>query len=83
MTTYPLAKAKEQLSSLIDKALAGEEVTITRHGKPVVDLRPRSVIGQGRPTLALIEEIAAGAKLLPPLEESAADIIRRMRDEER
>ena len=83
MTTYPLAKAKEQLSRLIDKALAGEEITITRHGKPVVDLRPRSVTGEGRPSQALIDEIAASAKLLPPLKASAADIVRRMRDEER
>ena len=59
MTDYPLVKAKEQLSRLIDKALAGEEVTITRHGKPVVDLRPRSASGQGRPKSALIDEIAA------------------------
>jgi prevent-host-death family protein len=83
MTDYPLVKAKEQLSRLIDKALAGEEVTITRHGKPVVDLRPRSASGQGRPKSALIDEIASRAKLLPPLKESAAEIVRRMRDEDR
>jgi prevent-host-death family protein len=83
MTDYPLVKAKEQLSRLIDKALAGEEVTITRHGKPVVDLRPRGAGGQGHPTSALIDEIAARAKLLRPLKESAAESIRRMRDEER
>jgi prevent-host-death family protein len=83
MTDYPLVKAKEQLSRLIDKALAGEEVTITRHGKPVVDLRPRLASGQGRPMSALIDEIAARAKLLPPLKESAAETVRRMRDEER
>jgi prevent-host-death family protein len=83
MTDYPLVKAKEQLSRLIDKALAGEEITITRHGKPVVELRPRSASGHGRPMSALIDEIAARAKLLPPLKETAAEIVRRMRDEER
>jgi prevent-host-death family protein len=35
-----VAKAKNRLSDLIDRALAGEDVTITRHGRPVVELRP-------------------------------------------
>jgi prevent-host-death family protein len=41
MTTYSVAEAKNHLPSLIDKALEGEEVVITRHGKPVAELRPR------------------------------------------
>jgi prevent-host-death family protein len=40
MTSYSVADAKTHLPSLIDKALAGEEVIVTRHGKPVVELRP-------------------------------------------
>ncbi|HWD57247.1 MAG TPA: type II toxin-antitoxin system Phd/YefM family antitoxin [Stellaceae bacterium] len=40
MTTYSVAEAKNRLPSLIDKALGGEEVVITRRGKPVVELRP-------------------------------------------
>jgi prevent-host-death family protein len=36
---YSVATTKDQLSSLIDKALAGEEVIITRHGTPTVELR--------------------------------------------
>ena len=39
MTTYSVAEAKNQLPKLIDRALAGEEVVITRRGKPVVELR--------------------------------------------
>ena len=42
MTDYSVADAKNQLPSLIDKALAGEHVVITRRGKPVVELRPAS-----------------------------------------
>ena len=38
MARYSVATTKDNLSSLIDKALAGEEVIITRHGKPVVEL---------------------------------------------
>jgi prevent-host-death family protein len=39
VTDYSVAEAKDKLSSLIDKAEAGEPVVITRHGKPVVELR--------------------------------------------
>jgi len=81
MASYSIAKAKDNLSKLIDEALAGEDVTITRHGKPVVELRPARSAGAGRWSPELIDEIAARAKSLPSLGESAADIVRRMRDE--
>jgi prevent-host-death family protein len=42
VTAYSVAEAKNRLPSLIDKALAGEQVIITRRGKPVVELRPAS-----------------------------------------
>jgi prevent-host-death family protein len=40
MAEYSVATAKNSLPALIDRALAGEEVIITRRGKPVVELRP-------------------------------------------
>lgn len=40
MPTHSTVEAKNNLSALIDRALAGEEVVITRHGHPVVALRP-------------------------------------------
>jgi antitoxin (DNA-binding transcriptional repressor) of toxin-antitoxin stability system len=40
MPTYSVAEAKNNLSELIDRALNGEGVLITRHGKPVVEFRP-------------------------------------------
>jgi len=40
MSRYSVADAKNNLPSLIDKAAAGEEVIITRHGKPIVEMRP-------------------------------------------
>ncbi|HXC88998.1 MAG TPA: type II toxin-antitoxin system prevent-host-death family antitoxin [Stellaceae bacterium] len=39
MTAYSVADAKNRLPKLIDRALQGEEVVITRHGKPVAELR--------------------------------------------
>ncbi len=40
MSSYSVADAKNQLSRLINKALDGEEIIITRRGKPVIELRP-------------------------------------------
>lgn len=40
MTSYSVADAKNSLPKLIDRALRGEEVVITRYGKPVAELKP-------------------------------------------
>ena len=40
MSSYSVADAKNRISELIDRALSGEGVTITRHGTPVVELKP-------------------------------------------
>jgi antitoxin (DNA-binding transcriptional repressor) of toxin-antitoxin stability system len=84
MPAYSVAQAKTHLSKIIDEALAGENVTITRHGKTVVELRasppaPRRDLDARR----IMDEVAARRKLRPSLGESGADIIRRMRDGER
>ena len=42
MGSHSIAKAKNQLSELINRALKGEGVVITRHGHPVVELKPIS-----------------------------------------
>jgi len=38
MSQYSLAEAKNKLSELINRTLDGEDVVITRHGRPVVKL---------------------------------------------
>ena len=81
MPVYTIAEAKDHLSKLVNEALDGEEVTITRHGKAVVELRPARASGRGRPSVQLLDEITARAKLRPSLGESGADIVRRMRDD--
>ena len=50
MTTYSVADAKGGLPRLIDLALGGEEVVISRHGKPVAELRP--IAGHAKSPLA-------------------------------
>ena len=81
MATYSIEEAKARLSELIDKALAGEGVTITRDGKPVAELRPKMSAAVRRPPPRLANEVAARAKTRPSLGENAVDTIRRMRDE--
>lgn len=41
-STYSVAEAKAQLSTLLDAALAGEEVIMARAGRPLVRLVPIS-----------------------------------------
>ena len=40
MSSYSVAEAKNGLPGLIDRAIEGEEVLITRRGKIVAELRP-------------------------------------------
>ena len=42
MQSVPIHQAKSQLSELIRAAEQGEEVVLTRHGKPVVRLVPEA-----------------------------------------
>ena len=80
MSTHSVAQAKNQLSKLIDRALKGEGVVITRRGQPVVELRP--VRPASRPiTEADIEWLRANrvGKTMPQTD--AATLIRQMRDE--
>lgn len=49
MTVFSVAEAKNKLPGLIDRAMAGEEVVITRHGQPVAELRPVTRPREGAP----------------------------------
>jgi antitoxin (DNA-binding transcriptional repressor) of toxin-antitoxin stability system len=77
MVTVNLAQAKARLSELVDKVEAGEEVVITRHGRPVAHMRQAV-----RPRKPLpFEELAKFRATLPRMPESSAELIRKMRDE--
>ena len=45
---YSVASSKDHLSALIDRAVAGEDVVITRRGKPVAELRAVASARPGR-----------------------------------
>ena len=79
MDAINLADAKAHLSELVDRVEAGDSIDITRRGKPVARLtaisRPRKPID-----VALLRSLTA---IMPPQPQSAADLMRSMRDGDR
>jgi len=49
MSEYCVAEAKTHLPRLIDRAIEGEAVVITHHGKPVAQLLPTPPAHQAAP----------------------------------
>ena len=79
MNDVPLAEAKSRLSELVTRAAAGEPARITRRGRPVAQL---SAVGRDRKPVD-VDALKRLTDSLPMQEESAADLVRRMRDEGR
>lgn len=80
MSTHSVAEAKNQLSQLIDRALKGEGIVITRRGQPVVELKP--VRPAPRPmTDADWERLRNQRNRMTPSKTDAATLVRQMRDE--
>ena len=44
---FNLSEAKDQLSSLVDRAASGEEIVIAKHGKPRARLVPIPAVKTG------------------------------------
>jgi len=80
MAVYSLARAKDRLSRLIDEALNGEIVTITRHGKPVVTLSPSAPAPKPL-TLQYLREMRRRTEARPGLGADSVTLVREMRDE--
>ena len=79
MDSINLADAKAHLSELIDRVEAGDSIDITRRGKPVARLT--SVATPRKPIDATL--LHALTETMPPQAESAADLLRSMRDGDR
>jgi prevent-host-death family protein len=85
MGRHSVAEAKNQLSALIDRAIGGEAVVITRHGRAVVELRPVSVMGRPMTAddVAWLAQRRVGEKRRPRRRPDAAQLVRMLRDEGR
>lgn len=81
MSQHSVVEAKNNLSELIERALRGEPVVITRHGKPVVELK--AVESEGRPvTKADVDWLKSNRVGRARTGESVVDLISKMRDED-
>ena len=87
MTSHTIAEAEHCLSDLIDRALAGDAVVITRDGRPVVTIAPVALTAPLRQPsgplseddMAWLDRIRVGT-VVPG--ENAGSIVSRMRDED-
>ncbi|HZP10558.1 type II toxin-antitoxin system prevent-host-death family antitoxin [Methyloceanibacter sp.] len=75
MVKVTLVEAKAKLSKLLDRIEAGENVLITRHGRPVAQLSPVSRAKQK------VRPLASFRARMPRLRKPSARLLRELRDE--
>ncbi|HLF31913.1 MAG TPA: type II toxin-antitoxin system prevent-host-death family antitoxin [Xanthomonadales bacterium] len=78
MHAVSLAKAKAHLSELLNTVESGEEVIITRHGRPVARVLPASPVKQMLP----LQRLAELRQQVPARQGSSAELLRELRDAE-
>jgi len=76
MTTCTVAEAKAHLSELLARVENGEELVITRRGRPVAQLSPIRPVKRAPDW----RTIRAFRESMPIVESSASDLVREMRD---
>ncbi|MDP1913811.1 type II toxin-antitoxin system Phd/YefM family antitoxin [Brevundimonas sp.] len=81
MERINLADAKAHLSALVDRASAGEDITILKRGKPVARIVP-PFEKKPRRTIT-VEELRAATDGMTYQDVSAGDFVRAMRDTDR
>lgn len=79
MQTVNLVEAKAHLSRLVDMAKDGESVRILRRGKVVAQLVKAEPVRKR----IVVSALRSLTDAMTPQTESAADVIREMRDEAR
>lgn len=87
MGQHSLAEARHQLTELIDRARSGEEVVITREGRPVAEIKPVSALGELQPSPGPVSKEALDwlkahrvGTTMPSVD--AATLVSQMREEE-
>jgi prevent-host-death family protein len=72
-----IAETKARLSAILGRVEQGQEVVVTRRGRPVARLLPMN----RTPKPLNLNRLDTFRKRLPPASEPAAETVRRMRDE--
>jgi prevent-host-death family protein len=78
MHAISLTHAKAHLSELLNTVESGEEVVITRHGRPVARVLPASPIKQMLP----LQRLAELRQQVPAWQGSSAALLSELRDAE-
>jgi prevent-host-death family protein len=78
MADFGLFEAKTHLSRLVERALSGEDVTITKHGTPLVRLVPVRRTDPGE-----FERIRAELRAIASRNRLGGVSVRQLRDEGR
>lgn len=81
MRIFSVAEAKNNLSDLIDRALKGEGVVISRHGAPVVEIRALKTV-PSQMSEADIQWVRKRRATLRAGAKSATETVTEMRDED-
>lgn len=81
MASYSVAEAKDRFSALINEAMDGDTVIITKHGREVVEMRAVACREPKPMDKAIIDWIRAQTADFPVSEEDGGTLVRRMRDE--
>lgn len=82
MSTYSVAEAKDRFSSMLSEAERGEIVTITRHGRPIVEGRAAGDAGRkfDANSLDWLDAQLAAIGLLPTRSLAVLEAMRAERD---
>ncbi len=81
MGKHTVLEAENNLNELIDRALAGEGVVITRGGAPVVEIKPCAQGANKRITPEGIRRVANSRQWPAGIREHGGKLISDMRDE--
>jgi prevent-host-death family protein len=79
MPTVNVREARARISQLLDAVEAGEEIIIKRNGNPVARLVPI----KSSHTAVQFPDRRAFRRRLPPSREDSANLVRKLRDNER
>lgn len=82
MSSYSVAEAKAKFSALIDEAAGGAPVVITRHGQPIVELKPIASKPRPGPITQADLEWLAKRRVGRKTGLNAAEFVSKMRDED-